>query len=70
MILVRGKSLEKVVINNDVNQDLIFSVSKHSIIHIFMNLISNTVDALDKRIKNSGKINIMSEEHNDRVDLI
>ncbi len=59
IILIRGKNLEKCEVVNQIDKELIIYSNESSLLQIFMNLISNTVDALGQR--RDGRVTISNQ---------
>ncbi len=48
--LIAGKAFEKIAIENRVSRDIIIMADKNSLLQVFINLLSNSIDALAKSV--------------------
>lgn len=65
-VLVKGKALERVALINQVDRSLVLPCVRGSIIQVFMNLLSNSIDAI---VGNSGKITVSARHDNTNVHI-
>lgn len=67
IVLMKGKILERVAVKNNIDTQIKAFVSRHSLIQIFMNLLSNSTDALGKRADGIVEISAMMKDNSVEV---